>query len=394
MVPSWGTGGARFGPGGEKLPGGGDEDDRGGLVYVAGAALCPFPGRWRTSLGWTAPLDAATLAAQLLAFGEAHATVADERAGRKLAAAVPRVYAALSLTLNRPAFADARATLVERAPGRRPRRPNPKPPRTKINPGSFGSGPGSLALTRWRSRAHWTCRRTSASYPRTRRASARCYPRWACVRRSRRGITSASCGGSRATTRKKAERAERAAARRFAGRRSTSRSGSSARSPTGRGASGRTRRTTTTTRTRFRTTPPPRRKRKRGDFGFRASTDLPAPDAEGVLRPVSALRFHDAPRLAPPPGTTLTHPKIPQSTAEAIGVRSLRASLLAASSEELGVDADARGLLMSDGAAEAFGQHEALHDAPAPHLGRVRGRPGIVSSSCRTRTTRARRRFG
>ena len=138
-----------------------------GSKYVAGAALCPFPGRWRTRSGWTAPLDAATLAAQLLAFGEAHATVADERAGRKLAAAVPRVYAALSLTLNRPAFADARATLVERAPGEAPRRPNPKPPRTKINPGSFGSGPGSLALTRWRSRAHWTCRRTSASYPRT-----------------------------------------------------------------------------------------------------------------------------------------------------------------------------------------------------------------------------------
>ena len=120
-------------------------------------------------------------------------------------------------------------------------------------------------------------------------------------------------------------------------------------------------------------------KKKKGDFGFRASTDLPAPDAEGVLRPVSALRFHDAPWLAPPPGTTLTHPKIPQSTAEAIGVRSLRASLLAASSEELGVDADARGLLMSDGAAEAFGQHEALTTRLRHILDAYADGPGIVS---------------
>ena len=121
------------------------------------------------------------------------------------------------------------------------------------------------------------------------------------------------------------------------------------------------------------------KKKKKGDFGFRASTDLPAPDAEGVLRPVSALRFHDAPWLAPPPGTTLTHPKIPQSTAEAIGVRSLRASLLAASSEELGVDADARGLLMSDGAAEAFGQHEALTTRLRHILDAYADGPGIVS---------------
>ena len=120
MVPLGDRGGACR-TGGEKPPGGGDEDDRGGLEMRRRRRPLSVSGTVADALGWTAPLDAATLAAQLLAFGEAHATVADERAGRKLAAAVPRVYAALSLTLNRPAFAARGRRSSNARPGRRPR---------------------------------------------------------------------------------------------------------------------------------------------------------------------------------------------------------------------------------------------------------------------------------
>ena len=63
------------------------------------------------------------------------------------------------------------------------------------------------------------------------------------------------------------------------------------------------------------------------------------------LRPYSAeLRFNDAPWLAAPEGVRLAHPKLAASTAEAVGVRSLRLALLAESSEELGLQLHGRGV--------------------------------------------------
>jgi sacsin len=59
------------------------------------------------AFGWRTPLTATTLAKQLNAFGEAHATIAGEATGRALAAAVPRVYASLTSMLGTPAFEEA-----------------------------------------------------------------------------------------------------------------------------------------------------------------------------------------------------------------------------------------------------------------------------------------------
>jgi sacsin len=90
----------------------------------------------------------------------------------------------------------------------------------------------------------------------------------------------------------------------------------------------------------------------RGNDSPEGSHSLPVPDAAGVLTPAAELRFNDAPWLAAPDGVRLAHPKLPQSTAEAVGVRSLRLALLAESSEDIGME-------QLHGSAQAFGQHEA-----------------------------------
>ena len=69
-------------------------------------------------LGWRRGVPAATLASQLLALGEAHPSIEDPAVGRALAAAVPRVYALLTTSLNSRGFADAIARLPRGGSGR------------------------------------------------------------------------------------------------------------------------------------------------------------------------------------------------------------------------------------------------------------------------------------
>lgn len=98
---------------------------------------------------------------------------------------------------------------------------------------------------------------------------------------------------------------------------------------------------------------------------------LPVPDASGTLVPASDVRFNDAPWLAAPEGVRLAHPKLPSQTAEACGVRSLRLALLAEASEDIDVQLH--------GSAEAFGQHEALTTRLKHILDAYADGPGVIS---------------
>ena len=98
---------------------------------------------------------------------------------------------------------------------------------------------------------------------------------------------------------------------------------------------------------------------------------LPVPDASGTLVPASDVRFNDAPWLAAPEGVRLAHPKLPSQTAEACGVRSLRLALLAEASEDIDVQLH--------GSAEAFGQHEALTTRLKHILYAYADGPGVIS---------------
>ena len=98
---------------------------------------------------------------------------------------------------------------------------------------------------------------------------------------------------------------------------------------------------------------------------------LPVPDVAGALAPASELRFNDAPWMAAPEGVRLAHPKLSHSTAEAVGVRSLRLALLSESSEDIG--------MQLHGSAEAFGQHEALTTRLKHILDAYADGPGVIS---------------
>ena len=101
--------------------------------------------------------------------------------------------------------------------------------------------------------------------------------------------------------------------------------------------------------------------------------DLPVPDSSGVLRTSTSLRFNDAPWLPSPDGVNLAHSKIPHATAEIIGVQSLRLALLRESSEDIGVSTEDGGEIVS------FGQSEALTTRLRHILEAYSDGPGVIS---------------
>ena len=103
---------------------------------------------------------------------------------------------------------------------------------------------------------------------------------------------------------------------------------------------------------------------------------LPIPDVNGVLTSSKELRFNDAPWLPSPDGVRLTHAKIPHSTAEALGVQSLRLALLRESSEDIGLEWSDQNLGTN---LVAFGQSEPLTTRLRHILDAYSDGPGVIS---------------
>eukprot|EP00736_Rhodelphis_marinus_P006485 Rmarinus@m.28251 len=95
--------------------------------------------------------------------------------------------------------------------------------------------------------------------------------------------------------------------------------------------------------------------------GEKVKMEIIVPDEHGLLLEASCLVFDDAPWLSPEErvvdtsasssAVRLVHPKISNSVAEKVGVRSLRGLLVAGASAPIGLPLDE---------AEAYGQHESL----------------------------------
>ena len=267
------------------------------------------------ALGWRAPLSPAVLADQLCALGEAHAVVADAAVGRALAAAVPRVYALMTAALNHADFAAAERKARTRAvvwvgTGF-----------ARVDAVAFA---GALDLAPYLHvlPADLTCFRPLLTALGVRDAFA---PRdyVGLLRRLAldRGATPLDARALDLSLWVLGVLADRPHAQ-WTGE-------------------------------------------------IERDGALPVPDVGGVLRGADDVRFNDAPWLHAPEGVTLSHPKLPSSTAEAVGVRSLRLALLAESSEDIGVHLH--------GTAQAFGQSEALTTRLKHILDAYADGPGVIS---------------
>ena len=301
------------------------------------------------AFGWRAPLSAATLAKQLRAFGDAHASVRGEAAGRALAAAVPRVYAALTSMLGTEAFEEAARDVLEgsRSAGSDARAGDEASGNRVVWVGvGFAKARevafhGALHLTPY---LHVLPADLLAFKPLLTRLGVR--ERFeaddyvALLRRLKR-----DAGTEQPLTARRLDVALWVL-------------GSVADARNEREAKRTPSSVTTNAERRAERTP---------------DVCLPVPDENGVLVDASALRFNDAPWISPPSGTRLCHPKLPGSTAAAAGVASLRLSLLHEASEDIGLS------LHGSAEAEAFGQSEALTTRLRHILDAYADGPGVIS---------------
>ena len=276
-------------------------------------------------LGWRRGVPAATLARQLLALGEAHPSIEDPAVGRALAAAVPRVYALLTTSLNSREFADAVA----------------------------GCAGGGEARVVWVGTGFARAESVAFSGALDLKPYLHVLPAdLTCFRPLLTALGVRDAFGASDYVRLLRGLADDAG---------------------GVGLDGSRLDLALWVLGTLADYPPAtlRAALVNEDDASGLGGSLPVPDASGALVQASEVRFNDAPWLAAPEGVRLSHPKLPSQTAEAVGVRSLRLALLAEASEDIDVQLH--------GSAEAFGQHEALTTRLKHILDAYADGPGVVS---------------